>query len=176
MNTQRVSITGGVIAAVILCLAGWLLGGLHGQEALVLLEKSIRGFELLCNTIILACATILALLLTLLSVSIGTKVSLKQKHYVQIRRLATADTVVLITAVIIFQLLNIPITKAENVPTDIYDYIYWATLGITSILCGAFIFVVLLLYTTFRNLVDIVGFDGVHRLQKEEEEKEVEES
>lgn len=172
MNTRKVSITGAVIAGLFMGLAAFLLGGLHGNEAVNLLEDSLDGLSLLCNTVTLAGATILALLLTLLSVSLGTSAKLKKSHYVQIKRLAKADTVVLISSIIIFQLFNIPITEAENIPTEVYRWIYWGVLGVTSLLSGAMVFIVLLLYTTFINIVTIVGFDGEHHLIVDEDEEE----
>lgn len=49
------------------------VGELSGDEAKVLIKNSLEGLSMLCNTIILASATILTLLLTLLGLSTGSK-------------------------------------------------------------------------------------------------------
>lgn len=113
---------------------------------------------MLCNTIVLASATILALLLTLLGISSGTDTKLKKGHYLQVLFIAKMDTILFVTAIVLFQIFNIPITEAENLPMEWFTTIYWSTLFFSLLLSGgALVSVILLLYLTVNNIIQIVG-------------------
>ncbi len=151
------ALAGGIIAAIITGTGAFLLGNISGYEAKDLIQTSLPGINTLCNTIVLASATILALLLTLLSISSGTESRLKEVHYIQVLRIAKIDTTVFIVALITFQILNIPLTEADNVPSSWFTTIYYVTLGLSSLLSGALISVVLMLYNAVVNIIKIVG-------------------
>mgnify|MGYP001377753328 CR=1 FL=1 len=174
-SENRKAIYGGIIATVITGLGIFLLGQLSGYEAKELIESSHSGLNMLCNTITLASATILTLLLTLLGISTGTESKLKSEHYYQVLDIAKLDTVLIISALVMFQLFNIQITEADNVPLNWYSTIYWASLCCTSILSGMMITVVLMLYTTITTIIHIVGLKNDHRLITDEEEEKKEE-
>ena len=61
--TKR-AILGGLIALTVIGIGTFMLGRLSGYEARELIKSSIGGLNTLCNTIALASATILALMLT----------------------------------------------------------------------------------------------------------------
>jgi len=154
--TERALIGGAISLAVILA-GTFLLGRLSGYEAKVLIKNSLDGLNTLCNTIALASATILALLLTLLSLSSGSKSELKKDHYHNVLQIARLDTAVFIAAVISFLVLNLPITEGDSVPENWFSTIYYISLGILALLSAALIVVVLMLYNTVVNIIKIVG-------------------
>tara|TARA_R110002049_G_scaffold146495_3_gene309169 strand:- start:988 stop:1533 length:546 start_codon:yes stop_codon:yes gene_type:complete len=166
---------GGVIAAIITGMGAYLMGNISGYEAKILIKSSLSGFNTLSNTIVLASATILALLLTLLSVSASSKSKLTAEHYTHVLLIAKIDTIVFVAAMIMFQLFNIPITEADNVPSSWYSTLYYSSLGISSILSGALISVVLMLYNAVNSIIKIVGL-GIndHPLIYKENEKDKE--
>ncbi|RDK85468.1 hypothetical protein [Marinirhabdus gelatinilytica] len=166
---------GGLIVTLFLTLAVVVIGQISGYEAKKLIASSLPGLNMLCNTIVLASATILALLLTLLGISSGTKNKLKKAHYKQVLNIATIDTILFVCALVLFQLFNIPITETDNVPTTWYDVIYWSTLIVSSMLSGALITVILMLYNTVSNIINIVGLGKDHHLISKEELEEEEE-
>ncbi len=169
---NRRALYGGIFAAIITGIGAFILGNLSGYEAKILIKSSLPGINTLCNTIVLASATILALLLTLLSVSSGSKSRLKDDHYTQVLRIARIDTAVFIVAMICFQLFNLPITEAEDVPSNWYASIYYFSLGMSSILSGALISVVIMLYNAVVNIIKIVGLgEKDHPLIYKEDEK-----
>ncbi|MBO6881148.1 MULTISPECIES: hypothetical protein [Winogradskyella] len=165
------ALLGGIISAIIIGLGAYGLGNISGYEAKSLIASSLPGINALCNTIVLASATILALLLTLLSISSSTKSRLKDEHYKHVLLIAKIDTIVFVAAMIVFQLMNIPVTEAENVPSSWYTIIYYISLGLSAILSGGLISVVLMLYNTVVSIIKIVGL-GVedHPLTYQEEE------
>lgn len=148
---------GGLIAAIITGTGVFLLGNISGYEAKKLITSSLPGINMLCNTIVLASATILALLLTLLAISSGSKSKLKKGHYTQVMGIAKLDTILFVIAIILFQVFNIPITESEELPTKWYSTIYWATLFLSSLLSGGMVSVILMLYNTVINMIKIVG-------------------
>ena len=174
-SINKRSIYGGLIATVFTGAGVFVLGNVSGYEAKQLLTSSLPGINMLCNTIVLASATILALLLTLLGISTGTKSQLKSAHYRQVLNIAKFDTLLFVGALILFQFFNIPITEAENVPTSWFVTIYWATLLFSSILSGMMITVILMLYTTVTNIIKIVGLGKDHHLISKEEIEQEEE-
>lgn len=151
------ALLGGIIAAIITGSGAYLLGSVSGYEAKSLIKSSLPGINTLCNTIVLASATILALLLTLLSVSSGTESKLKKEHYKHVLIIARLDTIVFVASMIVFQVLNIPITEADNVPSSWFSIIYYVSLGLSAILSGALISVVLMLYNAVTSIIKIVG-------------------
>ncbi len=156
-NYTHRTILGGVLALGIIGLGTYMLGHLSGYEAKELIKVSIGGLNTLCNTIVLASATILALMLTLLGVSSGTSSRLKKDHYNNIMLIAKLDTVIFVIALLSFLLFNLPVTESENIPANWFDIIYYITLGVSTILSSALIIVVLMLYSTIVNIIKIVG-------------------
>ncbi len=181
LKKNKLAIVGGLVSTIFIAIGMLILGNVSGYEAKQLLEGSVSGINMLCNTVVLASATILALLLTLLGISSGSQSKLKKEHYYQVLTIARIDTILFIAALVLFQLFNIPITEAENVPVSWFSTIYWATLLSSSLISGMLVTVILLLYSTVTNIIMIVGLGEDHPLvssnkvddkEKEENEKE----
>lgn len=151
------AIFGGIISTVFMALGTFILGEISGYEAKELLSSSLNGINMLCNTVILGASTILALMLTLLSLSRAAESSLTKAHYRNVLTIAKSDTILIIVAVITFLLLNLPITESKELPTSWYRIIYYTSLGMAAILGGGFIAVVTMLYGTIANVILIVG-------------------
>ncbi len=157
LTQNKNAIFGGMATMVFVGLGALLLGNISGYEARELISSSLPGLNMLCNTIVLASATILALLLTLLGISSGTQSKIKSEYYKSVLNIAKFDTILFISALVLFQLFNIPITESDAVPTAWYAIIYWISLGTSSILSGFMVTVILLLYTTVDNIISIIG-------------------
>lgn len=156
-KNNKKSIFGGLVATIFTGIGIFLLGQISGYEAKRLLDISHTGLNMLCNTIILASATILTLLLTLLGISTSSRSKLKKGHYNQVLDIAKIDTILLVVSLIMFQFFNIPITEAENIELHWFSKIYWFTLAISSVLSGTMITIVLMLYSTVADIIHIVG-------------------
>lgn len=155
--TKR-AVTGGIVSTIVMALGALVLGQISGYQARDLLSSSLSGINMLCNTIILGSSTILALMLTLLSLSRAAKSSLSKAHYAHVLTIAKVDTILIIAALITFLMLNLPITETNEVPNSWFNIIYYVSLGMASILGGGFIAVVTMLYGTIANVIHIVGF------------------
>ncbi|HDZ14915.1 hypothetical protein LCGC14_1231960 [marine sediment metagenome] len=174
-NYTKRAILGGVLALGVIGLGTFMLGHLSGYEAKILIKSSITGLNTLCNTIVLASATILALMLTLLGVSSSTSSTLKKDHYTHIMQLAKLDTIIFVISLLFFLLFNLPVTESDNIPDNWFNIIYYVTLGISAVLSSALVEVVLMLYNTIVNIIKIVGL-GItdHPLAESKESKESE--
>ncbi|MFI8378316.1 hypothetical protein [Leeuwenhoekiella sp. NPDC079379] len=171
---NKLSIYGGFLTFIFLGIGVFFLGDMSGYKAKELIEASLSGINMLCNTIVLGSATILALLLTLLGISTSSNSKLKKAHYKQVLNIAKIDTILFISALIMFQMFNIPITESDNMPTEWFKYLYWVTLFFSSLLSGMMVTVILLLYTTVTNIITIVGLGKDHYLISEDEIEEEE--
>lgn len=167
---------GGILTALFSGLAIYLLGNLSGYEAKQLIESSVSGLGTFFNTIILASATILALILTLLAISSGSDSRLKKTHYIQVLSLARFDSLLFVLTLIFFQLINFPITESDSVPTSWFTIIYWIALFSSSLLSGMMVAVILMLYNTIHNIIRIIGMNEDHFLIDNEEESGREET
>lgn len=167
------AIVGGVVSTVVMGTGTFILGQISGYEAMELLKKSLSGINMLCNTVILGSTTILALMLTLLSISRTSNSNLNKRHYKDVLTIAKADTILIIAAVITFLMLNLPISESQEVQRSWYQVIYYVSLGMAAILGGGLIAVVTMLYGTVANVILIIGL-GVtdHPLVSSEDAEE----
>lgn len=174
-NLKR-GLFGGFLSMVITLAGAWVLGKLSGYEAKVLLGAALPGINMLCNTVILASATILALLLTLLGITSNTGTKLKPLHYHRVKQIAYLDTVLFVVSMVVFLLLNIPIVESEEVPGTWFISIYYAALTSASMLGGILIAVVLMLFGTISDIINIVGLEAEdHPLVAVQQDIDVEE-
>ncbi|MGA9324790.1 MAG: hypothetical protein WCE57_10290 [Salegentibacter sp.] len=178
MNTIiKRAIVGGVVSTIVMGMGTYILGEVSGYKAKELLGSSLSGINMLCNTVILGSSTILALMLTLLSLSRASNSNLRKQHYRNVLKIAKFDTILIISAIITFLMLNLPFTESSNVPETWYAIIYYVSLGMAAILGGGMVAVITMLYGTIANIILIVGL-GVtdHPLVYNEEEENKEEA
>ena len=178
IDLKRAAIGGGMAATVTL-VGAWLVGAASGAEARLLLETALPRARAFCGTVTIALGNVLALMLTLLSLSAGADVDLKWAHYQRVKQVAFIDALTLIGAVLIYLLLNVPLGEADAAQGPAHEWwypgLYYAILVLTSLLGGALITVVLMLYNTVRDLIRAVGPGHESRLARSEEKTTVEE-
>ncbi len=173
LEKYKMPIYGGVLTALFTGIAAFLAGSLSGYEAMQLLESSLPRIGTLFNTIILASATILALILTLLGISTSSESNLKKGHYKQVLSLARFDAFLFITTLIFFQFFNIPFTESDYVPTSYYTFFYWTAIFVSSLVSGLMVAVILMLYNTVQNIIRIVGLgEDLDLISNEDEDEE----
>lgn len=171
---NRTAIGVGIASAIFIVAVLALMGNLNGHEAKNLIEESVPKFNMLFNTITLACATILALLLTALGTSLAADSNIKNTHYKDILDLTSVVTITFVASLFSFQLLLVPITETEGIELGYYDVLYWIILSVSSILVGLTITIALMLRNVIMNIISIAGLnvDDHHLVQTEENEQE----
>lgn len=173
VDTRRASKVG-ALSAVIVFIGALMVGEASGSEARVLLDTSLETTRSFCGTVTLALGNILALMLTLLSISASTDIDLKWSHYQRVRQVALFTTITLISSILIYLLLNVPLEQSETAsdPEGVgFPIFYYTTLILASILGGALIAVVIMLYNTIRDIIDIFGKRDAHKLVRSDEDE-----
>lgn len=153
---------GGATAALVGAASTIFVGSISGFEALVLLEAILPSTRFLCSAVTTASATILALLLTAMSLAEAVDTQLKPRTYTKMQRLALLDALALIGAVVVLLVLNVPLEKTEAVPAGWYDVIYYFIVSAASVLGGMLIAIVLLLYETLKGMTQLLGEGNSH--------------
>ncbi len=168
-------LAGGLVTGA-LCLGGTLAMGLPGDfEAMDRLEAAIPTIRFLCSSLIAASASILALMLTLLGLSLDTGPRLARSHYLRVRRIARWDAFGFLGSVLFLVLLIVPVRESEQLPAGWYDVIYYGVVTLASLLAGYLSVVVLLLYDTLAQLITALGLQPEdHPLVEAEEDAEPE--
>lgn len=154
-SLRRAAIGGG-LSGLITFIGAWIIGDVSGNEAYILLESALPAARTFTANVLLATSTILALMLTLLSFSYNTDLKLKWAHYQRIKHIAWIDTLTLVGSILIFLLLNIPIEEAETSPSLWFSAFYYASLILSSLLAASIITVILMLYDTIRDIIEVI--------------------
>lgn len=162
---------GGCLAALTIMGGSWMIGQISGSEARYLLEAVLPSVRSFSGTLMLALITVLALMLTLLGLSSSTETKLKWVHYQRIKQIALVDMVTFIAAVLFYLLLNVPIQETDSGTLQWFYFLYYAALFISSLLAGAVITVVLMLYNAVLHIIDAVGPEKESQITRTEEKE-----
>lgn len=171
------ALIGGTLAAVTTLAGAWTVGTASGIETFELLQTSLETARSFAGTLTLALGNILALMLTLLSLSAATNIDLKWAHYLRIKQIAWLTTYTLVAAILIYLLLNFPLTEAQDKTLPWFSYVYYTTLILSSLLGGALISIVLMLYNAAKDIILALGptESGKYLVREEKEKVEEEE-
>ena len=153
------TIFGGIAATLITSVGMLLLDHISGLKAKELIENSLPRMNTFFNTIVLASGTILTLLLTITNISYGSNTTLKKEFYHRFIAVARLDALVFIISVITFLLINNPLTKAEGIDVKVYTYLYYSLSITSSLVCGAIVAVIIMLYEAINTLIKIIGLN-----------------
>lgn len=158
-----------VVAAGI-ALAGMLLVNVgSGSEARFLLEAMMPSVRFLCSAVMTASATVLALMLTLISFSSGQDQRLKREHYDRVRQIALVDTWTFAAAIVLLLIISVPLAEAAEIPASWYSVVYYVTVVYAAALGGALIAIVLMLYRAITDLIGVIHPDEVSDLVEDQE-------
>jgi hypothetical protein len=171
VDLKRAVFVGGSISFIVILAGGWLAGFASGSEAFDLFQTTLPSTRSFAGTLSLALGNILALMLTLLSLSASMDIDIKWVHYQRVRQIAWIVTVTLIVTILVYLLLNIPITESDKQLMQWYTAIYYATLTFSALLGGAFITIVLLLYNTIRDMIGMLDPENTHSMRHTEDEE-----
>lgn len=151
----RKALIGGILAACIALGGQWLIGQVYtGFEARRFLETMIPTTRTLCFAIITASSTILALMLTLLSVTDQVDSDFDETFYRRVERIGLLSTITLITAVLLLLFINMPLQESEELPSSWFTTIYYVVLSFSAAIAGLLVAVVLMLFNTISGLID----------------------
>ena len=156
-DDRRWAAAGGVIAALVGFGALALVGTASSIEARRLLDSILPTIRFAASSYVAGGATILALMLTLITFSITNELEFRISHYERIRDIAALTTIVIVCSVALLMFLSFPLGQAD-VNRSYYIWLYYAILLGSAITGGMFIAVVLMLFYAVRGLIG-VGID-----------------
>jgi hypothetical protein len=165
----KIAIVGGITALLISVAGAIAVGSISGAEAIGLLGAMFPTTRFLCSAVMTASATILALMLTVLSLSQSFEKPLESIHYHRIQQVALVVTITFIASSITLLLHCIPLEESDSVPSSWYDVIYYVLLITTAMLGGFITTIILMLYRTVTQLIQVVSPHDSSALQSQEE-------
>lgn len=153
------ALAGGGIAALVTALAVGTTGFVSGAEARALLQTIVPTIRFLTTAIITASATIMALMLTILSLSHSADAEFEDQHFRRVQLIGTVSAFAIGGGVILLLFLSIPTDESE-VLSGWYQPIYYGIVVMSSGLGGMQVAVVLMLREAIIGMVDAVRPEG----------------
>lgn len=148
---------GGFLAAALALAGQWFLGqGYGGYEAVKLIQSMTSPFLFLGSSIVTASATIMALMLTLLSFINQTDTEFDNSFFKRIERIGFLATVALSGGVLFLLFLSMPIQESEQVPTNWFEIIYYVLISFSAVLSGLLVTIILMLFNAITSLIYVV--------------------
>jgi hypothetical protein len=151
---------GGVLAAIIALVGQWFIGRIYsGDEARFLIASMLNSALYFGASVVTASATILALMLTMLSLTDQSKIDFDKVFFHRVEKIAILTTVSLASSILLLLFLSIPVQESKNVPTQWFTAIYYILIITLALLAGLLVTVVLMLLNAIRSLIEGVRPD-----------------
>lgn len=164
-DVRRAAI-GGVLAAAAILLGALVINLTTEGDARLLLESMLPSVRILCSGIMTATTTILALMLTMLSMSNTSEIRFKETYYKRVRQIALVDTAVFAGGVILLLTTSLPFEESLSVGANWYQISYAGILLAAAILGGGVLGVMLLLYGALIGVISVLHPDKSSELTR----------
>ena len=150
---------GGAAVALVGIGSVLIVGEISQLEAFELLKAMLPTTRFFCSAVLTSTATILALMVTLISLSSSTSTELKAEHYQRIRRIATLDAIAFAGGMLLLLFIMIPMEESEVLSYGWYRFIYYGVLAASALLGGLVVSVVIMLYSETKLLIRTIGLE-----------------
>lgn len=147
----------GLFVGVIALIGIGLIGDGSGAEAIRLIEAMLPSVRFFCSAVMTATATILALMLTILTFGQRLESELDNRFYDQIQEVAQLDTIVFIAASFLLLFISVPIIEESDFfSSRVYLIFYYMMLVYTAALWGTLAVVVLRLLNALKSMISLL--------------------
>lgn len=168
MNTKGGRIAG-LASGVIALIAYFAVGQIYSSaEAKHVVEAMNPSARILSSAIMSSSATILALMLTILSLTSNTEREFDRDFYYSIKHISIQAAVAIATSMLLLMIISVPITENNEIPSTVFYILYAMELGIMATLTGIMISIIYQLYEATTHLIEIFMPD----MEDDEEEEE----
>ena len=151
------ALIGGLLAAGVAAGGQWFVGQVYsGTEARNLLEAMLPSARSVGSAVVTASGTILALMLTMLSLTNQARSSFDRVFYQRVERIGLLSTIALAMGTLLLLFLSIPIQESQQVPSSWYSYVYYVVIALTASLSGLLVAIVLMLYNAMTSLIQVL--------------------
>ncbi|MGH8947080.1 MAG: hypothetical protein ACRDVL_13160 [Acidimicrobiia bacterium] len=148
------TLVGGGVAAVVLFLTIIWVGRVGAFEALRLIEAAVPTARFFAAAVVGGALTVLALLLTLLGLSLGTEFHFGDTLYARAAFLTRLSVISIVLATGILLAVAVPIEEVEELATY-YAAFYYVLAGALAVLGGLVITIGLLIGLILRGVIAI---------------------
>lgn len=162
------SLVGGVVAAVALFGMAIGVGRVGDFEALRLIEGVLPTARFLASSTIAAATTVLALLLTLLGLSITSEVTFGVRLYRRAQNITVLSVAAIVVGVAVLLAVAVPVGEVDGFE-GFYDLLYYILVAAVSVLGGLMVTIGLMISATLFGLIDIGHPEGSSTLLAEAE-------
>lgn len=157
---RKGALWGGAFAAGMVMTIVYLVGVASGAESRQLLEASLPTIRFFGSAVLAAAATILALMLTLLSLSETTEAELNETHWARVKQISLFTSVAIVASVFLLLFLGVPIQESGNVPTAWYAWIYYVLMSLAALVGGLLVTIVIMLYKAVTGFIGLISSGG----------------
>lgn len=149
------SLIGGIVAGSIAIISQILIGRVyHGWEAKRLFDAVTTSSRYLDSAAAGGSSTIIALMLTMLSMGRNKKIKVESEFFKRIKTITLFSTIALISAVIQLQIFSMPLTEAKNADGNIFNYLYYFMIVYVAFIAGLMVSIILMLMDAVNTLID----------------------
>jgi len=146
--------TGAGVAALFMFGIATVLGTIASSEAFGLVGAILPTARFLAVGVLTAAITVLALLLTLLGMSLNGQYRFRSRFYFRVGRITTLSTAAIVAAVSLLLISGLPLEEIEGAQR-FYDLYFYAIAGGISVLGGLAISIGLMIGSTLKGLARI---------------------
>jgi hypothetical protein len=147
------AVGGGIVAIAAFFVLVVGVGRVGDLQALSVIEAVLPTTRFLASAAIAAGATILALLLTLLGLSLTEDFSFDPRLYSRARYVAILGVVVIVLGVSLLLAVTVPLAEVDEL-SRFYDILYYILAGAISLLGGVLVSLGLMISATLIGLID----------------------
>lgn len=159
---------GGAVAAVALFGTTIGVGRIGDFKALRLIEAVLPAARFLASSAIAAGATVLALLLTLLGLSLTSEFRFGARLYERARYITILSAAAIVAGVGVLLAVAVPVAEVEGLD-GFYDLLYYVLVGSVSVLGGIVVTIGFMIAETLFGLISIGHPDGSSTLLAEDD-------
>ena len=157
---------GGLLTAFALFGAVIGVGRIGDFEALRIIEAALPTTRFLASTAIAASVTVLALLLTLIGLSLTSDMTFHPRLYKRARVITILSVGVLALGTGLLLAVTMPIGEVENL-SRLYDWAYYILAAATAVLGGMTVTIGLMISSTLLGLIELAHPEGSNELLHE---------
>ena len=152
-NASIISITLGLLFILSQVAIAQIYGELTARN---LLEAAIPSARSLGTGVVTANATLLALMLTMISLISNNQFNFAPRFFNRLTNISALSTAGLIAGVIILLLLTIPVQETQGVPNAWYQAAYYFLSIFSAVTVGLLVALVWMLYRTIMRVLVVV--------------------
>lgn len=155
----RGAIVGGLVTASFLFVVVIGIGRIGSFEALRLIESVLPTARFLGSTVVAAAVTVLALLLTLIGLSLDSEHQFSERLYDRAVRITRIAVICMIMGVGVLLAVSIPVVEVEDL-RRYYATLYYVLSAAIAVLGGLLTTMGLMLGTTLKGLIQAAHPEG----------------